>query len=199
MQLARSHAARHSTSSYEKSPSSVVSRCPMPSFSRKYAMISSAPLIEHDKSAADLQHVLSDRPPVEQRIERNRRLHLGRRQIQHLRRRLIASATDIAFVLLKQMHHRQQRRPLLLVLRDQPLALRLEPLQQRRKVVLTLRHFEAWHHRSTSPKTGSSEPIMTTMSAIRFPGAMPLSACRLYMHGGRVRTRHGRLSPLQTM
>ncbi len=53
-------------------------------------------------------------------------------------------------------------------------------------------------HRSTSPKTGSSEPIITTRSAIKLPGAMALSAWRLYMLGGRVRIRHGRFSPLLT-
>ena len=49
------------------------------------------------------------------------------------------------------------------------------------------------HYRSTSPNTGSSDPIITTRSAIKFPGAMPLSACRLYM------LRRTRAHPIRTV
>ena len=158
------------------------------------------------QAAADLQHVLADRPPEKQRVERDRRLDDGRRHVEQLRSEAHRFATDVAFVLLKQMHHRKQRRALVLVLRDDPLGLGLQPAKRRKVASCTERSSSSAQlgaarrsaHRSTSPKTGSSEPIMTTRSAIRLPTAMPLSTCRLYILGGRVRTRYGRFSPLLT-
>src|SRR5208283_893777 len=48
---------------------------------------------------------------------------------------------------------------------------------------------EALDHRSTSPSTMSSVPMMATTSATRLPWAIFASACKLMKDGGRTRTR----------
>src|SRR5665213_2760465 len=160
--------------------------------------------------AANLEHVAPDRPAIEQRVERDRRLDDRERQLEQVGDRRERVGRCVAFALLEEMRHWDQRAARILVQPDQRFALRpqfgeqlIEVVARPRNVRIPGRHelgaALGGAHRSTSPKTGSSEPIITTISAMYSPTAIFLRTCRLYIDGGRVRTRHGRLSPLETM
>src|SRR5580700_1248184 len=77
---------------------------------------------------ADLQYVLPHRPPVEQRVERDRAFDFSRSNLEHFRRRVHRLRAHEALMLLKQVRDRQQRRPPLLVSRNDLIAIRPQPL-----------------------------------------------------------------------
>ncbi len=55
------------------------------------------------------------------------------------------------------------------------------------------------HHRSTSPKTGSSEPKVATTSARRPPGRMCATVWRFLNDGALIFKRWGNAVPFETM
>src|SRR5438094_1315927 len=65
-------------------------------------------------------------------------------------------------------------------------------------VLLTVLYDNITCHRSISPKTISSVPIIATTSATRCPRQSFLSACKFMKHGGRTRTRQGCCVPSET-
>src|SRR5579872_4724557 len=133
------------------------------------------------KVPADLKIVLADRTPIEQGVERDDALALSLRHAADVGDVVDNFARNIPDVVLKQVDQRQKGTAALRILRDDPVDLRLQLRPQLREVYsahsAALRLFAC--HRSTSPKTGSSDPIITTTSAIRFPAAIFFSACRL--------------------
>jgi hypothetical protein len=124
------------------------------------------------QTPADLQHVLADRPRIEQRIKGNRRLNLRHRKLEHFRRGLHRLRAYETLVLLEQMHQRQQRRPSLLVLRNNFLTAWLKPLAQRRKVLLAFRHCFGARHDASEPLVASPSRLRSCCSASSLPPSL---------------------------
>src|SRR5579883_1789165 len=141
-------------------------------------------VLDHAReTAADLQHVFADRLAEKQRVKRDDRLDDRRREAEHLRSRPHRLTRDETFFFLKAVHHGEERRARFLILGDDRFELGTQPLEQRRKIDRRrrrrvrkplLRAHRA--HRSTSPKTGSREPMITTMSAMSSPIVSVLSS-----------------------
>ena len=129
-------------------------------------MISSAPLMMHERLRQTCSMYLPTGSPEKQRVERDRRFDHRERQVEQSRPRPHRFGRDVAFVFLKEMQRSAAARcafsDRVAISRS---ALRLRACAQNFGEVARL---ERAVHRSTSPKTGSSEPIITTMSAIKF-------------------------------
>ncbi len=179
MQVARSQAARHSTSSYEKSPSLGRLKVSDAELLSKVCHDVFGAVDDAGQSATNLQDVLSDRPPIKQRIERNRAFHFSGCDLEHFRRGMHRLRAHEALMLLKQMHNRQKRRPLLLVPRDDRFALRSQPLEQRRKVFFSVGHLRDVTHYGGS---GDARFFASCEKAARLVVALALQAALLPSH-----------------
>ncbi len=130
--------------------------------------------------AADLQHVLADRRPVEHHVVARDVLHFGRRHVQNLRDMTHAVRRQVSLLLLDQVERGEHRRRFAIrwVFREDLVERRAAFGRElkRRPLVrelalglvqpLVVRHQRVKAHRSTSPMTTSVEPMTAITSAI---------------------------------
>src|SRR5690349_14563521 len=145
------------------------------------------------RRGARLQEVFPDRLQVEHRVEGRDLVDPDGRHVEELRDMIHRGARQPVFVLaLGEVEEREHRAGLTArrILRDDPLC-RLEVLRRelemrglcdRSSVVMVA-------HRSISPKTMSSEPMIATTSASMWPRDRKSSPCRKAKPGARILQR----------
>ena len=140
--------------------------------------------------AADVDEVLAGGLEPEHLVERGRAEHLGRSDRHRVGGQQFGDVThrvlgDVAVLLLREVHERDQRRLRLRVAGDDLAGER------------DIRIGES--HRSTSPRTGSTEEITATASATRPPRIMCGRHWMLANEGPRMCMRYGVAVPSEAM
>ncbi len=136
---------------------------------------------------ADVDQVLADRLELEHLVERGRAEHLGRGGADQLADVHHGLVGDVAVLLLGHVEQGDRRRPRLRVAGD-------DLLGQRHVGVV-----QPGHYRSTSPRTGSTEEMTATASAIRPPCIMCGRHWMLTKLGPRMCSRYGLAPPSLAM
>ena len=181
-------APRHSTVlSQVNLPSAVVPPDGQPRRRSTWATISSAPRSAQLDVEADDDVVVAGGLVEVHGVEGAHRLHLARRQAQHL--------GDLGHPLGGQVAELVLHRPQA----GQDRAARVRVPVAQRGDLLAGRGRRGTAHRSTSPSTMSIDPITATTSAISSSRTMCGSALRLLKEGARTLQRYGRLPPSLTM